>query len=210
MKPDPVWLVFLVLAGALVLGSLYCAYRAMRFRERAEERDGTVIGLKQISHPRRQPTYAPVVQFQAPNGRLITFTASFSANPALHAVGQTIRVLCPPDQPENARLASRWTLYFAPAVMLIIGVGFTLIGAYGSGINPLDVARNAAAPGRRDVGELAGKWVNVNAATAGITRIEIGSGWAGAKINLWGKCHPVDCDWGRLRPTITRRCRAAT
>ena len=61
-----------------------------------------------------------------------------------------------------------------------------------------------------------GKWVNNDAATRGITRIEVNfscndvvlcgvdengnvhcsTPGAPYRLHLWGKCHPSDCDWG--------------
>lgn len=43
---------------------------------------------------------------------------------------------------------------------------------------------------------LAGDWVNANPETGGITRLKTEAGAAGMRIAAWGKCSPVDCDWG--------------
>jgi hypothetical protein len=54
-----------------------------------------------------------------------------------------------------------------------------------------------SSPGRAD-DPFAGKWVNVDEMTRGLTRLEIekkGDAWV---IRAWGKCHPTDCDWGKV------------
>jgi hypothetical protein len=56
-----------------------------------------------------------------------------------------------------------------------------------------------------------GQWVNTDAATRSLTRIELrftcqdqvlngqpyppGPAW---HVHIWGKCHPTDCDWGEV------------
>lgn len=41
-----------------------------------------------------------------------------------------------------------------------------------------------------------GSFKNTNAATGGITRLDITRGGAQVKVQVWGKCSPSDCDWG--------------
>ncbi len=51
------------------------------------------------------------------------------------------------------------------------------------------------------LGELDGAWINADADTRGITRIEISADAAGATIKAWGACSPQDCEWGEARAT---------
>ena len=44
---------------------------------------------------------------------------------------------------------------------------------------------------------LNGTWVNENENTGGITKLVIRNG--AGNIEAWGKCHPRDCDWGKVR-----------
>ena len=39
-----------------------------------------------------------------------------------------------------------------------------------------------------------GSFVNVDPNTGGITRLTLGTD---DTINVWGRCHPADCDWGQ-------------
>lgn len=41
-------------------------------------------------------------------------------------------------------------------------------------------------------GLLKGNWVNTDPNTGGVTRVNIGDN----KVQMWGQCHPTDCDWG--------------
>lgn len=46
------------------------------------------------------------------------------------------------------------------------------------------------------VNQYAGRWLNVDANTRGITRIAIKVHDSKADVRVWGKCSPQDCDWG--------------
>ena len=45
---------------------------------------------------------------------------------------------------------------------------------------------------------LQGTWINQNPETGGLTRIRMSSSLNRLYINMWGKCHPTDCDWGEM------------
>lgn len=46
-----------------------------------------------------------------------------------------------------------------------------------------------------------GDWVNQDANTRGITRVSVKMAKTGMMAQMWGKCHPSDCDWGLVRAT---------
>ena len=46
--------------------------------------------------------------------------------------------------------------------------------------------------------DIAGEWVTTNPRTRGITRIVVSREDAGWFVQTFGKCHPTDCDWGRV------------
>lgn len=43
-----------------------------------------------------------------------------------------------------------------------------------------------------------GNWKNIDANTAGVTRIQVSVSGTNVKVHAWGKCHPQDCDWGTV------------
>jgi hypothetical protein len=194
MNIDPGWLFFLVIGIALSLGALLGIISCMKFVARAEATEGTVIGLRErISRKGYGSSFAPTVRFHATSGKQIEFTDSVSSRPARHIVGQTLRVLYDPDKPNDARVAGS-SVYFGPLVLMVIGLGFAGLGGAGMGL--VGVVSHMAAPGGGDVGMLGGEWVNENAEASGITRLNIERRWYGISTKVWGKCHPVDCDWG--------------
>ena len=44
--------------------------------------------------------------------------------------------------------------------------------------------------------DLEGLWVNENTETPGITKCKIRYEDNRFHVQIWGKCHPTDCDWG--------------
>ena len=46
------------------------------------------------------------------------------------------------------------------------------------------------------VHQYAGTWLNRDSNTRGITKVEIQERDSKAKVRVWGKCQPADCDWG--------------
>ncbi|OUC16431.1 MAG: hypothetical protein B0A82_01750 [Alkalinema sp. CACIAM 70d] len=44
--------------------------------------------------------------------------------------------------------------------------------------------------------DFVGNWINVNSNTSGITRFVVTQQGKELRIQVFGKCHPTDCDWG--------------
>lgn len=61
----------------------------------------------------------------------------------------------------------------------------------------LALATALVSPAIAAPGDFVGTWVNKDANTRGITRLVITSaGNNTLNIQVFGKCHPTDCDWG--------------
>lgn len=44
---------------------------------------------------------------------------------------------------------------------------------------------------------LAGEWVSINERTRGLTRVVIAAEDDGLTVEVWERCHPTDCEWGK-------------
>lgn len=64
-----------------------------------------------------------------------------------------------------------------------------------------DVTTNVA-PAGFTVTDYLGGWANVDRNTRGLTWISVRKDGDGLIVQVWGKCHPTDCDWGvaKARP----------
>lgn len=56
-----------------------------------------------------------------------------------------------------------------------------------------------ALPCQAGIQRLAGTWINIDADTRGITKLRITGTDRSVFMQAWGKCHPKDCDWGRIK-----------
>ena len=52
-----------------------------------------------------------------------------------------------------------------------------------------------------DIGQLVGKWKNVDPETRGLAILEIDVTGNQVMVHAWGTCHPTACDWGSVRAT---------
>lgn len=56
-----------------------------------------------------------------------------------------------------------------------------------------------AGPAAADISDLVGNWVNTDSDTSGITRVVVtASGGNHVNVQVFGQCHPTDCDWGSV------------
>lgn len=47
--------------------------------------------------------------------------------------------------------------------------------------------------------QFAGKWVNADSETGGLTKLKITVSGTNVAVQAWGRCHPTDCDWGSVK-----------
>lgn len=193
MSVDPHWIAALAGGGVACAVALRGIHRAKAFASRAQRARGTVVAVKplrRISSSRRRPGYAPVVRFADSSGREVEFTSDVAGSGIESQVGAAVTVVYDPDNPEDARLDGAVSLYAGSAGLLVIGLGFALLGAVGMGL--LDVL----GPGR--YGPLEGRWINEDARTSGIVRIELRSKWPSMSLRTWKRCAGGECEWGSL------------
>jgi len=55
-----------------------------------------------------------------------------------------------------------------------------------------------ATVGLASINQFAGSWTNVDPNTRGITGLDIAAEGTFANVQGWGKCQPIDCDWGTV------------
>ncbi|MBC7879169.1 MAG: DUF3592 domain-containing protein [Anaerolineales bacterium] len=118
----------LIICGALpvlaiaVCMILYNLFVVLRW----EKTTGTVIGYKSSRSSKGGVIHAEVVEFQGPNGQTIQFTEKAYLSRFIFREGQTVKVLYNPDKPTSARVNKFTTLYLAPMILTIVGIGLTL------------------------------------------------------------------------------------
>ncbi len=81
-------------------------------------------------------------------------------------------------------------------LILVILVTF-LAGCSGNGVIPPPIEEPPAEIIEELVEKFVGTWLNVDKNTGHITKIAIVEIDDYLSIQVWGKCHPDDCDWGK-------------
>ncbi len=115
-----------------IVPSFIWALILLAFRLRSKQAIGTIIGHDTVSDG--NDLYAPIVEFQLPDGRKITFTEKTHSNEnildilyklfskfVLKQDLDKVRVLYDPNNPQKARVNSFGTLYVMPAFLFLIG-----------------------------------------------------------------------------------------
>lgn len=125
----------MIFVGVLcfVIPSIVWGLFLLAFRLRSKEAVGTIVDYH-TGQGEYGEVSAPVVEFQLPDGKKITFTEKTHTNETIFdMIGgifskfflkkdlNQIRVLYDPNNPEKARVNSFNYLYFMPVSMFVIG-----------------------------------------------------------------------------------------
>jgi hypothetical protein len=117
-------LIFAGVGGVSLLIGILLYISRRRFLRDAVSVPGTVTGHVQRSGSEGGTVYSPVVQFTTMEGQALTFTESVASNPPRHQAGASVKVLYPPGNPQAARVAGWFGLWFLPTFALLFGLGF--------------------------------------------------------------------------------------
>ncbi|HLL74900.1 MAG TPA: DUF3592 domain-containing protein [Pyrinomonadaceae bacterium] len=124
-----VFLIFPAVGLVLLAIGVIVWLRTRRFIAASFRVSGTVVGLAARRGHKGGTTYSPVVEFATREGAIRQFTDPVSSRPAGYSVGQRVEVLYHYRDHDRARLASRFRLYFVPALLGLIGLVFAFVGA---------------------------------------------------------------------------------
>lgn len=139
MDENLVFLIFPAVGLLLLIIGVVAWFRTRRFVSESFRVSGTVVALAARRGHKGGTTYSPVVEFATREGAVRQFTDPVSSRPAGYSVGQRVEVLYHWRDHDRARLASRFRLYFVPALLgfmglIFAGVGLvTLVSIFGRG-----------------------------------------------------------------------------
>jgi len=144
-KPSvPSWLltgIFLLIGLGLLGGAVLSFVTTWRFIDGAVAADGVVIAFEERwDSDDGAYTYYPRVTFETEDRRKFEFTSDTGSRPAAFDVGEPVRVLFDPAQPDAARIDSFLQLWLLPLILGGIGTVFSGFGL----VATLSVARELA------------------------------------------------------------------
>ena len=132
-KPSvPSWLltgIFLLIGLGLLGGAVLSFVTTWRFIDGAVAADGVVIAFEERwDSDDGAYTYYPRVAFETEDRRKFEFTSDSGSRPAAFDIGEPVRVLFDPAQPEAARICSVLQLWLLPLILGGIGTVFSGFG----------------------------------------------------------------------------------
>jgi len=126
--------------GLLLLLGSYGSYNSTKiFLVNAIEAEGVIIGFASVrSESRRNSssvvsvsyTYAPRTKFKTMEGETVEFNSRNSSSPPAYSVGQKVKVLYVPTNPQSASIDSFWSLWGLASILGGIGLVFLLGGIF--------------------------------------------------------------------------------
>lgn len=122
-------LIFLGVGVPMLLVAVYLFVRTRRFLETAADTTGVIVDLIASRSSEGGTTYKAVVDFQTADGRMIRWTETMSSSPAAGQPGDQLPMKYDPDNPEDARIAKPFRMWFLPVFFLGMGIIFGGIGA---------------------------------------------------------------------------------
>jgi hypothetical protein len=126
-----VWIFPIIGVGLLVGGGL-AWLQARRFVETAQRVVGEVVEYNEHDSTDDGNTthmYTPVIRFAAANGKLVEKASEISSSHREYKLGQRVKVLYNPENPEEFKLDTVAQLYFTPGILAFLGIVFTIVGA---------------------------------------------------------------------------------
>lgn len=125
----PLGLGFLGL-GLLFIGlAAFFFFRTRKFLETAVLTTGTIVDLVASSGSEGGTVYQAVVQFTTGDGRQVTWQQSMASNPPAGQPGDEVPVRYDPTDPDDARIAKPFRLWFLSGLFTLMGAIFGGTGA---------------------------------------------------------------------------------
>lgn len=122
--------VFLGVGSIMLVGALFAWNSTRAFIARAQSTTGKVIELREVrDKDGGSSTWKPVVHYATAEGQEVTFSSSFSSNPAPYRVGDMVEVLYLRDDPDDARIRGFGSLWGGATFLAGMGFVFAAIGA---------------------------------------------------------------------------------
>jgi hypothetical protein len=131
----PRWLgVFLIgwmLAGVVLLAlGTKSLVDSRRFLAKAAVADGVVVDIARDVDLDNEVSFYPVIEFVTLREQVVRFKADEATPRPDQRMGEEVRILYDPANPQDARLDTFWSRWLESIVLGVIGLGFVVSGAF--------------------------------------------------------------------------------
>src|SRR5690348_8317024 len=111
--------IWTIIAGLLILLSVYIFKNNIDFTQKAQISQGEVI-MVTIDKSGKTVTYKPVIEFYDRKGIRIEFASLEGSNPPKYTLGDNVEVLFNPENPFDAKINSFFSIWGGVLIMFII------------------------------------------------------------------------------------------
>lgn len=119
--------IWTIIAGLLILMSVYIFKNNIDFTQKAQISQGKVI-MVAVDKSGKSATYKPVVEFYDHKDNRIELVSLEGSNPPKYTVGDKVEILFNPEDPIDAKINSFSSIWGGVLIMAIIGIVFFVIG----------------------------------------------------------------------------------
>ena len=120
--------IFMIVGATMFVGALYIAIKTSEFKETAITTNGTVIELLETKGSSNSITYKPLVLFTDMKGVEVRFSSSNSSNPPSYSVNEKVEVLYSPNNSQDAKIKTFFSIWGSVIILGILGITFFLFG----------------------------------------------------------------------------------
>ena len=123
-----------LIGGGMLLFTIKKFIETIVFLRTSHKVEATVVSYK-ISRSRATSTqssrtmYLPVLQFQAPGGKLVSITGTVASHPPAYNIGELAEVRYLPKNPHGAKINSFWEMWMLPVIFAFLAPAL-LVFAY--------------------------------------------------------------------------------
>ena len=150
-----------------------------------------------------QPVHAAVPVQLPPPSPAPDSAPRAASTPSASAKTPSPKATAPRPATAPARKSQTPIFIGVAAVIVLLMVLFMVLHRNGSSNPPVVPAPVGNNSGSAAAAAVAGTWTNpTTLSTNGVTKLQISAAADQLTIHAWGKCEPVDCDWGEKSATF--------
>lgn len=117
-----------VVGVAFTLFALFAFLSARDLEQNGQRTQGVVIDLVSKKPTGQQAGYAPLVEWQMPDGSSHRFKGSIASHPPAYSVGQNVTVLYRAGDPSSAAIDGAGQRFLLPFLFGSMGLVFSFLG----------------------------------------------------------------------------------
>ncbi|MDX1484818.1 MAG: DUF3592 domain-containing protein [Alphaproteobacteria bacterium] len=119
-----------ILGLGLAIAGGWFVYGNHQFLAATKRTEGTIVAVTAKRSAKGMTLYHPRARFNEPRtGRSVAFTSRVGLWPSPFGVGDKVVVAFDPNNPDDAKIVSLWTLWFIPGAMIALGALAVLLAA---------------------------------------------------------------------------------